>query len=453
MEMMTLAEIASAVGARIDGAHAETPITEVCTDTRKLTPGCLFIPLVGENFDGHDFLQAACAQAAAVLSHRETEGLEKPVLRVRDTGQALLDLAHAYRLRFTLPIVGVTGSVGKTTTKEMIYTVLSSQFKTLRTAGNLNNQVGLPLTLLGLRGEDEAAVIEMGMSGLGEISALSKATEPTVAVVTNIGVSHIENLGSRENILKAKLEIADGLRPGAPLLLNLDNDLLKGVRQVGEHPIKTYAVQNPSADVRARSIREQGFATSFEIVYQGESYPAVIPCIGEHNVLNAAAAFYVGVLAGVAPAQCARALRDYEPAGMRQRIRQTDGVTVIEDCYNASPDSMRASLRTLVSIKTEGRRIAVLGDMLELGKVSGQSHYAVGELAGSLGVDLVVCVGSEAALYAKGAEKTKGVQTARFAQNTQAADWLRSAIRPGDVVLFKASRGMRLEEIIHTLWK
>lgn len=453
MEMMTLAEIASAVGARIDGPHAQTPITTICTDTRKLAPGCLFIPLVGENFNGHDFLQAACAQAAAVLSHQEAEGLSKPVLRVRDTGQALLDLAHAYRRRFSLPIVGVTGSVGKTTTKEMIYTVLSSQYRTLRTAGNLNNQVGLPLTLLGLCGEDEAAVIEMGMSGLGEISALSRATEPTIAVITNIGVSHIENLGSRENILKAKLEIADGLRPGAPLLVNLDNDLLGGVLQVGDHPIKTYAVQNPAADVRARNIREQDFATSFEIAYQGRAYPAVIPCIGEHNVLDAVAAFYVGVLAGIAPDQCARALKEYEPAGMRQRIRQIDGVTVIEDCYNASPDSMRASLRTLVSIKTAGRRIAVLGDMLELGAVSGQAHREVGELAGALGVDLVVCVGAQAALYAEGAEKTKGVRTARFAQNAPAADWLQTAIRPGDVVLFKASRGIRLEEIIHTLWK
>ena len=321
MEKLSLREIVKAVDGKFEGAEsADLDILSVSTDTRKITPGSLFIPIKGERFDGHDFIETAyAAGAAAVLSEIPVPGHECVVI-VSDTRKAYLDLASYYRRRFPVTVVGVTGSVGKTTTKEMIADVLESQYHTLKTEGNLNNEIGLPATLLQLDSSYRAAVIEMGMSAFGEISRLSRCSAPNIGVITNIGESHIEYLGSREGILKAKLEILDGMDPHAPLILNADNDLLSGVINDLAREMIYYGIDNPNAEIRAIDIVEQNMTTKFDILYYGKTIHAVIPTVGKHNVLNALAAFTVGFVLDIAPEQIVEALSRYVPSGMRQKI-------------------------------------------------------------------------------------------------------------------------------------
>lgn len=459
MEKLSLLEIAEALGVQPEGDMAslqenwaQITVDSVCTDTRNITPGCLFIALSGERFDGHDFVEQAFAQgAAAAVIHRPVVS-EYPVLRVENTRTALLDLARFYRKRFSVFLVGITGSVGKTSTKEMIYGVLSQKFKTLKTQGNLNNEIGLPMTLLGLDCSYRAAVIEMGMSDFGEISRLTKTALPNLGVITNIGVSHLETLGSRENILKAKLEIMDGLQGDLPLILNGDDDLLSTVGEFVDREIIYYGIKNTDAGVTASDIDVQGLSTEFTISYFGKKARARIPTIGEHNVYNALAAFCVGLVSEMTEEEILRGLSQYKPAGMRQNITDYKGITVIEDCYNASPDSMKAALSVLDAVQTQGRRIAVLGDMLELGDISEKAHYKVGVLAGQSGADEVLCFGPQSENIARGAMSEGMTQVAVFQDKEELSRYLAEHTAPGDTVLFKASRGMRLEQVIQTTY-
>lgn len=447
MEAMTFEEIARAVGgiSPISGKSAV-----ICTDTRKLEEGCVFLALSGANFDGHDFVRAAFEKGAA-LAITEREVGKLPCVVVGSTRKALLDLARYYRLKFSPVLVGVTGSVGKTTTKEMIALALSAKYKTLKNEGNLNNEIGLPLTLFRLDSDCEAAVIEMGMSHFGEIHRLSSAAQPTLSVITNIGFSHIENLGSQEGILKAKLEILDGMSANAPLILNADDALLSQVCL--DREILTYGIENETADVRAVNL-SIGETTEFDILYQGESRHAVLNCIGRHNVLNALAAFSVGICSGVAPEAILEKLAQYTPTGLRQRIEKRGEHTLIIDCYNASPDSMKAALSVLSQLKPEnaGRRVAVLADMLELGEMSPELHESVGEMAVQSGIDKLICYGNYARYIAKRADEL-GLHSGSTTDKEMLLEYLKATLRPDDVVLFKGSRGMRLEEIIEELYQ
>ncbi len=344
MERMTLEEIARAIGC--PGSYPGA-VDAVSTDSRSLPEGCLFVALEGERFDGHDFIPAALrAGAAAAVAHERRGYGPGTVLYVGNTQRALMEIAKAYRAKFSIRCVGITGSVGKTTTKEMTAEVLSCAYRTLKTEGNLNNEIGLPKTLLRLDRATEAAVVEMGMQGLGEIAALADAAKPDVGVITNIGVSHLEQLGSRENILKAKLELADALPDGAPLILCGDNDLLSQVR-IPRLDVRFYGIENPACGLRARDLHEREGETSFLLCGEFGELPVTIPCAGRHNVLNALAAFATGRALEIPPDKCAAALRGYTPAGMRQKVVHWRGITVVEDCYNASPDSMKAALETL----------------------------------------------------------------------------------------------------------
>lgn len=449
METLRLQEIAAALHAR---CNTDAEITNICIDTREVVPGSLFVAIKGERFDGHDFIPKAFELgAAAAVSHKVMEA-SGPLLLVHNTRKALLELGGWYRSRFDLFVAAVTGSVGKTSTKEMIDTVLSAQFKTLKTEGNLNNEIGLPKTLFRLDSSYEAAVIEMGMSGFGEISRLSKAAQGSVGVITNIGVSHIEKLGSRENICKAKLEILDGLKPGAPLVLNGDDDLLNAI-EPEDHPVIRYGIQNKAVDIRAEQIKQAGTETLFDLLFAGKCYQARIPVLGNHHVMNALAAFAVGIQAGMRPETIVAALPGYQPSGMRQKIVDCRGIMVIEDCYNASPDSMRASLGVLKMLDVPGKRAAVLGDMLELGRYSERAHREVGRMAAENGVDFLLCVGPEARFIAEEGQKSGRIPTCRwFPDKEELADWLRRNLAAGDAVLFKASRGMKLEEIISAFY-
>lgn len=449
MKAFTLQEAAAALG--LPQMQVQATLADVCTDTRKIQPGSLFVCLRGERFDGHSFASQAAQLGAAALLVDHPVDADVPQLVVTDTGKALLQLAGWYRRRFQLPVVGLTGSVGKTTTKEFIALVLGAKYNTLKTQGNLNNEIGVPQMLFRLEDSHTAAVIEMGMNHFGEISRLTRAVAPTVGLITNIGVSHIENLGSRAGILQAKLEILEGMAPDAPLIVNMDNDMLRTVK-LGDRPLLTFAIDDQSADFTATDIAEQGSTTTFTVHHSTFTQPVTIPTVGIHNVYNALAAMAVGYVTGVDPAAAASALANYVPAGMRQNLVQVGGVQVIEDCYNASPDSMRAALQTLGKLPVH-RRYAVLGAMLELGDYAKEAHTQVGKMAAENGIDGVLAYGADAA-YIVEAAKQAGLENARLFDTKEAlAQSLAQQVQPGDGVLFKGSRGMHLEDVMHTVYE
>ncbi|MBR5015955.1 MAG: UDP-N-acetylmuramoyl-tripeptide--D-alanyl-D-alanine ligase, partial [Clostridia bacterium] len=409
----------------------------------------------GERLDGHQFVDAAVeAGAAAVMVHNDGVKADVPVIRVRDTEQAFLDLARAYRRSFDIPVVALTGSVGKTTTKEMIWHVLSAKYNAHKTEGNLNNSIGVPKVLLGLEAEHTAAVVEMGMNHKGEISVLTKTALPTMAVITNVGVSHIENLGSREGIMAAKLEILEGLEPGAPLIINSDNDMLATINKDsfdGKFKIRTFGIHG-DADVTATEIRYYEASTEFTARVRREdtvcSFAVLLPTTGEHNVYNALAAISVGSELGIEPVKISDALANYTPTGMREKVETIGGITLIEDCYNASPDSVRALSNTL-RIKGEGhRKIAVIADMLELGAYSEEGHRNSGRYIAEAGVDMLLTYGQLAKLTADEAKKEGVLRVFEFDNKEELARHLISIIKEGDVVAFKGSRGMKLEDVI-----
>ena len=453
MEDLTLYEIVKAVGGSYGYPSTEV-ISSVSTDTRNISKGCVFIALRGKNFDGHDYAKKATELGAvAVITDKPIEGVK--CIIVDNTRKALIDIASYYRSRFTPILVGVTGSVGKTTTKEMIALVLSGRYLTLKTEGNLNNDIGLPQTILNLTSEHQAAVIEMGMSDFGEISVLSKTARPTMAVITNIGYSHIENLGSREGILKAKLEILHGTPIDSPLILNGDDDLLSKLKDDINRDIVFYGIENPNVDVRATNIVVNDGKTTFDISFWGKSISVGLNCVGIHNVMNALAAFCVGIMAEIEPEEIIKSLAQFVPLALRQSVVKKGEQTIIIDCYNASHDSMRASLAVLseLSPMKDGRRIAVLGDMLELGTMSKELHEKVGRFVAESKTDMLVCYGDNSRYIAEKAKELGILNSKFFEDKKDVVSYLNKIVKTNDLILFKASRGMKLEEVIDKLYK
>ncbi len=419
-------------------------IADVCTDSRKITPGCLFVALKGERFDGHAFLKQALEQgAAAVMGEIPFEG--GPYLRVKDTSQALLDLAAGYRKQFPVSVVAITGSVGKTTTKEMVAEVLSQKYCCLKTEGNFNNEIGVPLTLFRLEDCHEVAVVEMGMNHFGELSRLTKAACPDVAIINNIGMSHIENLGSREGILKAKLEILEGLKKDGVALFNGDDDYLNQANPAVS--VIRYGCGG-NCQIRGEEIKVEQQLFSFACKELPERVTVPVP--GRHNISNALAAVGAGLLLDVPPELIKKGIEESQSVGMRMRTEEKDGITVILDCYNANPDSMRAGISVLK--ESDGiRKIALLGDMLELGDYSEQAHFEIGQFAS--GLDGVFTVGKASEQIIRGTDVPK---KQHFATNEELCRFLRSYLCEGDTVLIKGSRGMRMEEIWNRMnegWK
>ena len=421
----------------------------VCTDTRKIEPGCLFIAIRGENFDGHEFAQKAIELGAQAVICEKDCGLGKNQILVESTRQALLDLAGYYRSLFNIPVIGITGSVGKTTTKEMVHAVMSVKYNTLKNEGNLNNEIGVPLTLFRLDETHEAAVIEMGMSGFDEIARMTAAVRPDVAVISNIGVSHIEKLGSREGILKAKLEIMQGMQAGAPVILNGDDDMLITVSPA-DHPVTRYAIDNKDCAFTAENIIIGETELAFDVLCAEGKISVHLPFPGKHNVYNALAATAAGSFFGIAAQDALEALKKYVPAGMRQKIVKKCGITFIEDCYNASPDSQAAALAVLGGMNAK-RKIAVIGDMLELGSYSAQAHALVGKKAVENKIDMLFTYGEKSAETAKAAQG--GIDFVKsFTDKQQLAAELIATLTQGDAILFKASRGMKLEDVIYSIY-
>ncbi len=443
--MFTVNEITNAVGGKLFG-DGSVAVTGVSTDTRTIENGCLYVAVKGERFDGNDFIADAAEKgAAAVISDRAegADGYAVPIILVEDSRAAQLKLARYHREKFSVKLCGVTGSVGKTSTKDMIYAVLSAGFDTLKTEGNFNNDIGLPRTLFRLNENYGAAVIEMGMSDLGEISVLSEAAVPDCAVITNIGYCHIENLKTRENILKAKLEILDGARENAPLILCGDDEYLRTV-EISDRRVIRYGI-GENSDVRAEDIEHLDDGERFTLVAGDERYSAELPISGEHHILNALAAFCVGREFGLSADVIVPAFMNYEASGMRQRTEQRGGVTLILDCYNASPTSMKTSLSVLKSRNAEGRKIAVLGDMLELGAMSRELHAMVADYVMD-SADVCFLYGEEMSACAERLA-ANGFEVYHDTDKERLAEKLNAFRRDGDVLLFKGSRGMKMEEI------
>ena len=449
--MFSILEIARETGAEYSGEDAF--VSAVSTDTRDLPGGCVFVAIKGDNFDGHDFINKALENGAVFAVSMKTGGYPKErVLLVKDTRDALLDIARLHRQKMPAKIVGVTGSSGKTTTREMIACALGSGLKTLKTEKNENNEIGLPKTILRLDKSIGAAVFEMGVDGPGQMAKLSKAALPDIAVVTNIGVAHIEAYGTRERILAEKLDITAGLKEGGTLILCGDNDLLRPLKRPKFHVIK-YGVTNANAAVRAKKIQEYADRTEFTISWDGNTFDAGIPALGRHNVLNALAAFCTGTSLGLSPEAIVGALRGYKPEGMRQNIVRHHSLTIVEDCYNANPDSMRAALTTLGSMRCDGRRIAVLSDMGELGDLAEAAHFETGEFTARCGLDYLLCTGKLSEGCVAGA-RDAGMSDA-YHYETQELLWkaIKSLAAPGDIFWFKASRSMKLEDVMKKIYQ
>lgn len=413
----------------------ETVVSSVSKDSRVHSDNSLYIAIKGERFDGNDFIKSALDSGAVAALGEVSGHFDKPYIKVKDSRQALLDIAKGYRALFDIPSVAITGSVGKTTTKEMIASVLSQKFNCLKTEGNFNNEIGMPFTVLGLDDSYDIAVFEMGMSGFGEISRMTRVSQPDMAVISNIGMSHIGNLGSQENILKAKLEITEGLKQGGVLAVNGDDKLLGKL----ENCVKFGLGEN--CDIRGFNTKVSDTGCEFDAEIEGKTYHFTVNIPGEHNVYNALAAISVGVRFGVEPEKIIEGIKVAGSVGNRMKISVTGGIKVISDCYNASPDSMRAAIGVLK--RETGRKVAVLADMLEMGEFAKDAHTEVGKLAE--GLDAVIAIGNMARYIASSAKDF--CDTYFFEDNDSANSFLKDYLTPGDVVLVKGSNGMKLSQI------
>lgn len=449
---MTAAEIAQACGGTLLCGNPDTVISSVSTDSRKIESDSLFVPIKGERTDAHDYIRATfIAGAVATLTQEHNRVNDSNVwISVQSTELALQQIACAYRKRFSIPFVGITGSVGKTSTKEMVALALSAGLNVMKTEGNFNSQVGLPLTMFRLSGAHQAAVIEMGMSNFGEMERLAKIAAPDYAVVTNIGISHIEQLKTQENIRQEKLHITDRFHEGSILFLNGDDVLLSELR--GKLSAETvYFGTKPGCDFRASDVMYEDGCTVFTLTVRNSVHRVKLPVLGMHNVLNALAGLAVAQTLGVPLEQAVKKLAEYKSPAMRQQIHRVKGITVIDDSYNASPDAMRSSIEVLCSFHT-GKRIAVLADMLELGELSKSAHYGIGVNAAQSGVDLLITVGSRAKDIAQGARSVReDIRCCICDTNEEAEHELQSILANGDIVLVKGSRGMHTDEIVKKL--
>lgn len=459
MEPITVKEIAQAVNGKLlgDFRDEELTVTHVFTDSRKPDPGALFIPLVGERFDGHAFIGAALeGGAAGCFTQRERESYlpGKFYIKVGNTQKALRDLARYYKQKFQIPFVAITGSVGKTTTKDMVAAVLGEKFKVLKTEGNFNNEVGLPLTLLRLNSSHQICVVEMGMNHFGEIEYLSGIVEPDVAVITNIGDSHIENLGSRANILKAKCEIFLHMDPETGyVILNGDDPMLSELRR--GLPFQTVCVGTAEGlEYRATEVVTDGEkSVCCRIATPSETFSVEIPALGNHMLYPALTAAAVAERFGMTGEQIARGVLRFAPTKMRMNIlKRGDGITILNDTYNANPQSMRAAVEVLA--KSGGSyKIAVLGDMFELGPFAPALHAGVGAYLGKAGIDCLLAVGELSRHIYEAAKESKVPDVFWCRTKEEAAPILKELVRPGSTILVKASRGMAFEELVDDLLK
>ncbi len=424
-------------------------IQGVSTDTRTIKKGDLFIPIIGENFDGHSFIDMAFEKGAVACLSQKKISSKHLVINVFDTKEALKNLAMYYRSLFNIPVVAVTGSSGKTTTKDMIASCLSTKYNTLKTQGNFNNEIGLPLTIFNIENDTDVVVLEMGMNHFGEISALSKIAKPDIALITNIGLAHIENLGNQEGILRAKYEIFDYLKPNGIKILNGDDKLLSTLKEENDK-IKVYFYSiDKNIDAYATNIKQKGIdGISATINSLGSSFNVDLKIPGIHMISNALSATLICKSLGLKDNEIKKGLETFKPSKMRMDIIKTNKYTIINDTYNANPTSMKATLDILST--TKGRKVAILGDMLELGNYSKDMHYDVGKYAIKKEIDELIFIGSDSYYMLEGAKslKTNKSSINYFKTQDEFIKNIDRLLNQGDVILVKASRGMKLENTV-----
>lgn len=444
---MLVKEIVAATKGTLLSGNGENNIIGFTQDSRQVIKGGMYIPLKGERFDGHDFIEAAFANGAqAIITEKPISHEGKDIILVDDTLKALGDMARYVRIHSHALVVGITGSVGKTSTKDMIYSVVSQQYKALKTLGNYNNNIGLPLTILRYS-DEEAMVIEMGMNHLGEIDYLTNIALPDVACITNVGTAHIGQLGSRDNILKAKMEITHGLKENGTLIINHDNDKLATVKPDG-FTLKTIGIDHP-ADLQANHVSLAEDSSDFDIHYDGKIYHVHVPVAGKHFVYNALVAIAAGLALNIDMEKCISGVEAFELTKNRADLLElAQGVKVFDGTYNANLDSMKSSIAVLAQYP--GRKIAVLGDMLELGDFSEKLHREVGDALVANNIDLTLAVG-KASEYIIDEVMKNGGKAVHFDNNADLTVALLDTILPDDVILVKASNGMHLSEVVTAL--
>lgn len=452
MDPTSLHQVALWAGGVITAGDGRADVVDVCTDSRSLKAGDLFVALRGENFDAHNFVaQAAQLGAVGAIVQEVPANLpaEFTVILVEDTLRALQELAQNYRRSLALQVVSLTGSNGKTSTKDMTASVLARRFQVTKTEGNFNNHIGLPMTLLRARGGDQAGVFEIGMNHPGEIAPLAALAAPDVAIITNIGMAHIEHMGSREAIALEKGMLAEALKPGGYLILNADDEFTPAIAARTRADVVLAGLEK--GDVRATNLQPHFHGVKFTIEADGRSIEAEVPVPGVHMVRNALLAVAAGRVFGLTLEECAEGLRELTLTKGRLEQKIVRGIHLLDDTYNANPDSVVAALTTLTGMPAAGRRIAVLGRMGELGTEAETGHRRVGEAAAEDGIDCVIGVGDEArwitdAAYTGGVEKVFQCESIEDAVRS-----LRGFARAGDVVLVKGSRSSRMERIVEGL--
>lgn len=464
MKNMTLKNIAAAAGGALyaDSASAETDAEKteasgVVIDSRKIEKGFVFIATRGERVDGHSFIDSAFEKGAiGVVCEKAPANPKGTYILVKDSFQALKDIAEFYRSQLDIKVVGITGSVGKTSTKEFIASVLEKGFNTLKTEGNFNNEIGLPLTVLRIREDCEAAVLEMGISDFGEMTRLSKIAKPDICVITNIGQCHLENLGTRDGILKAKTEIFEFMNKDGSVCLNGDDDKLITIKEVnGRKPL--FFGMDSQNDIYADNYEDNGLDGSSVRIHinaggDRAAFDAHIPLLGGHMVYNALAAAAVGTLFGLTPEQIKAGIGGVKPVGGRSNVIHTDRYTIIDDCYNANPVSMKAAL-DLLSHSSGARKVAVLGDMFELGENENALHAQIGEYAAGGRTDILICTGKLCVNMYDSARNVdnSAMELHYFEDKAQLLAALDKLLQKGDTVLVKASHGMGFDEVVKKL--
>lgn len=441
MGTITLQQAAQWCGGKIDQKYKDVTFFGANNDTRKLKSGELFVALQGAR-DGHDFIPAALEKGAAAVLCTHCDG-DYPAIVVPDTRIALGDIARQERLRLDMKVVGITGSVGKSTTKEMVAAVLGTTYRVRKTPVNHNNDIGMPMAILAMPEDTQIAVLEMGMNHFGEIAYLSAIAKPDLAVIVNIGTMHIEHLGSMEGILQAKLEILEGMRNGGEVVLNGDDPLLWNLHKTLSK-VSYFGIRNTDAAIVGADVQEQEGKLSFCAVYNGNDVAIELPLEGKHYVLDALAAITVGVKLGVDGEKIRQSLSTFHGMEGRQEIYQAGEYTIIKDCYNAGPESMAAALAVLAG--KPGRRVAVLGDMLELGVCTQAEHYKIGRIAAEC-ADVVLAYGPNSSRVVSGAITGGMADTlvGSYEDREKLVSALKRLAKPGDVLLFKGSHGMHMD--------
>ena len=460
MPGMTIENIAAACEGTFVGDRnlVTKEIAGAVTDSRQIQKDYLFIPIKGARVDGHDFIPQVFEQGAlVVLSDHALPEETGPYILVSSTTEAMKKIAAFYRTQLSCKVVGITGSVGKTSTKEMIASVLEQRYKVLKTEGNFNNEIGLPLTIFKIRAKHEVAVLEMGISDFGEMHRLAAMARPDIGVITNIGLCHLENLGTRDGILQAKTEMFDHLQVDGTVILNGDDDKLSTKQEVNGKPVIFYGVGADSAfdikkDIYATDIENHGLEGMCAKIHtpQGD-FDAKIPIPGEHNVYNALAGTAVGLQLGLSIREIAQGIASVQTIAGRTNLLQVKGMTVIDDCYNANPVSMKASIDVLAH--TSGRRIAVLGDMGELGAEEKELHRSIGKAVAASGIDALFCAGTLAEEYAREAKANPECEVHYKKTREEMTEELLAYVKEGDTVLVKASHFMEFPKVVEALTK